>query len=189
MTRGRLHDRDAGHRRPHVLNNLAVPMDLVLEHDRATGTTQRIIYRRDRDELLTLAADPDPALRRVAAGCHQLPLDIRAALPSDPDLDVALLAPASSSVTAEQVRAFAARHGPRVFTPGAAHPCCRPASCSPSPRTRAARRRPWRRSAGTRRPGRGAADLLADPGERRGAGVEPGDAAGRPGRAGHPPRP
>ncbi|MER7274330.1 hypothetical protein ABT369_07745 [Dactylosporangium sp. NPDC000244] len=122
----RLHDQDAGRWRQNVLHNPVVPMDLVLEHNRATGTTQRIIYRRDRDELLTLAADPDPALRRAAAGCHQLPLDIRATLLSDPDLEVALLALASSSVTAEQVRAFAAGHGPRVNTAVAAHPCCPP---------------------------------------------------------------
>ncbi|GAA2378562.1 hypothetical protein [Dactylosporangium salmoneum] len=122
----RLYDQDAGRWRTNVLDNAAVPVRLVLEHNRATGTPHRLKFRRDRDELLALAADPDPAVRLLAAGCHQLPLDIRATLLADPDPDVAILALLSSSVTAGQIRAFAARYGPGVFTSVAGHPCCPP---------------------------------------------------------------
>ncbi|GAA4253829.1 hypothetical protein GCM10022255_056170 [Dactylosporangium darangshiense] len=122
----RLYEQDAGRWRRNVLDNAATPIHLVLEHNRVTGTPHRIMFRKDRDELLALATDPSPAVRLIAAGSHQLPLDVRATLLDDPDPAVAKFALLSIDVTADQIRAFAARHGPRVFTSLAGHPCCPP---------------------------------------------------------------
>jgi hypothetical protein len=121
----RLYDSEAGRWRQAVLANPRTPLDLLVRHSRAGGTPSTDKHP-GLDGLYALATDTDPRVRLVAAASHRLPPDVRDALIDDADFDVAVRAVCHVSVSGQQIRATATRHGPRVFPALAAHPCCPP---------------------------------------------------------------
>jgi hypothetical protein len=121
----RLYDDDAGRWRQAVLANPRAPLDLLVRHSHAGGRPSTD-YHPDLETLRALATDADPRVRLVAAASRRIPPDVRAALIDDPDIDVARRAVCDVSVSPEQVRATAARHGLQVFPHLAGHPCCPP---------------------------------------------------------------
>ena len=120
-----LYDLDAGRWRACVLANPRTPVDLLVRHSREGGSP-KTTFHPDLAGILALATDADPRVRLVAAASLRLPADVRAALIDDADFDVACRAVCHYSVSAEQVRATAARFGLPVFPLLAGHPSCPP---------------------------------------------------------------
>jgi hypothetical protein len=120
-----LYDLQAGRWRTWVLANPRTPLDLLVRYSREGGSPQTY-HPPDIDGLLALVTDADPRVRLVAAASHRLPADVRAALIEDVDFDVVCRAARYHTVPAEQVRAIAARYGPRIFSLMAGHPSCPP---------------------------------------------------------------
>ncbi|MFG2045332.1 hypothetical protein [Dactylosporangium sp. NPDC048998] len=121
----RLYDDDAGRWRQAVLANPRTPLDLLIRHSRARGVPSTD-YHPDLETLRALATDTDPRVRLVAAASRRIPPNLRAALINDSDIDVVQRAVCDVSVSPEQVRATAARHGLQLFPYLAGHPCCPP---------------------------------------------------------------
>ena len=120
-------DHDVDVRRA-VANNPEVPLDLLFDLAPHTRLNLRAgiprIERATETELRGLASSRTAQVRALAASRSDLPGDLRAALAEDTDPGVAKLVADHPSLSADDLRLLAARHGPRLYSSIARNPNC-----------------------------------------------------------------
>lgn len=120
-------DRDL---RRHLVRNPSIPLDLLVDlapKTRIGPETPPRIRCATVEELRQLAASPVMQVRMLVAERRHLPADLVELLLADRDRGVAKGIVTDPAVTAEQVWALVARHGPHLYPRAARNPNCTPA--------------------------------------------------------------
>ncbi|MFE5396102.1 hypothetical protein ACFQ9U_16290 [Streptomyces sp. NPDC056568] len=111
--------------RRRLAHNPLVPLEVLIDLARATrigATLLPRIARASSDEVVGLAASPDPAARLLVAQRRDLSSVVREALAADTDAKVAKSVAPHPGLPEGMLRAMLERHGPRVAAQVAANP-------------------------------------------------------------------
>ncbi|MBB5801473.1 hypothetical protein F4560_001241 [Saccharothrix ecbatanensis] len=112
-----------------VAHNPSVPLDVLTRLAESTrigpSLVPRVMTATD-EELRLLAASPSARVRMLVAQRTALPADVFELLLADDDIRVAKGIAPHPALSADRVRALAARHGPGLFRMLATNPHCTP---------------------------------------------------------------